>query len=165
LLLERHVRVGDFISVGEYEGKVTKIGMRSFTLQTWDNTEVIIPNSETVTNSLKNLTYNDSIVRNSFLIRVSYEEDVERVRDIILSSFHEIDEVLENPAPSVLLEEFTENAIIFRVYYYVDLQKTPVRPRVKSAVMVSINKALEQAKIRVPYPKQFINFIDYKKDN
>jgi len=165
LLLERHVRVGDFISIGQYEGKVTKIGMRSFTLQTWDNTEVIVPNSETVTSSLKNLTYNDSIVRNSILIRIAYEEDVEYVRDIILRSLNEIEEVLTTPEPSVLLEEFTENAIIFRVYYYIDLQKTPVRPRVKSAVMISITKALDKAKVKVPYPKQVVNFINHKEEN
>tara|TARA_R110000868_G_scaffold31675_5_gene116050 strand:+ start:5556 stop:8624 length:3069 start_codon:yes stop_codon:yes gene_type:complete len=162
LLLERHVRVGDFICVGEHEGKVTKIGMRSFTLQTWDNMEVIVPNSETITKSLKNLTYNDSIVRNSFLIRVAYEEKVEHVRDVILSALVENKDVLKIPEPSVLLEEFLENAIIFRVYYYVDLQRTPLRPKVKSSVMVDVTKVLEQAKIKIPYPKQVINFMEDK---
>lgn len=61
--MERPLRTGDIVNIANNEGEVTHIGMRSVTVRTWDNQEVIIPNAEVATNAFTNWTHSDNVVR------------------------------------------------------------------------------------------------------
>ncbi len=157
LLIERPIRVGDFITVGEYEGKVTKIGMRSLTVQSFDNMEVIVPNTDTINKPLTNWTFKDTVIRLEFDLRIAYEENLDRIRDLIIELLAASDDVLKDPKPKIYFKEFSESAVIAKIYVFIDLNKTPSRGAVRTALMLSISKIFKDNGIKVAYPIQNIN--------
>ncbi len=157
LLIERPIRVGDFITVGEYEGKVTKIGMRSLTVQSNDNTEIIVPNTDTINKPLTNWTFRDTIIRVDLQLRIAYDQNLENLREIILNVLLGSEEILKDPKPKILLKEFSESAILANIYFYIDLNKTPSRGLVRTNIMMAIVKSFKENNIKVAYPVQTVN--------
>lgn len=155
LLIERPLRASDIVRIGEYEGEVTQIGMRSMTLKTWDNQEVIIPNSEAISNPFTNWTHSDNIVRTTFTIGISYEADPHQAKEVIEQALRRHPDVLADPEPDVWLKEFADSAVNFHVQYFVDLRSSR-RAKVKSDVLLDIWDALKEAGIEIPYPKRDI---------
>jgi potassium efflux system protein len=153
LLIERPLRVGDIVTVGTNEGEVTRVGMRSVSVKTWDNQEVIIPNVDVVTSAFTNWTHSDSVVRTVLWIGVSYDADPDLAREILERVVTSHPGVLAEPAPMVLLWEFTDSSIHFRVQYYIDVRKESLLG-MRSAVNRKMWYALKEANIVIPYPQQ-----------
>ncbi len=153
LLIERPLRASDIVRIGEYEGEVTQIGMRSMTLKTWDNQEVIIPNSEAISNPFTNWTHSDNIVRTTFTIGISYEADPHQAKEVIERALRQHPNVLSDPEPDVWLKEFADSSVNFHVQYFVDLRSSR-RAEVKSDVLLNIWDVLKEAGIEIPYPKR-----------
>jgi len=84
ILLERPIKVGDRIEVGAVYGDVTRIAIRSTTIRTNDNINIIIPNSEFVSRQVTNWSHTDRNVRVAIPVGVSYRSDPEKVRNILL---------------------------------------------------------------------------------
>ena len=84
LLVERPVKVGDWIVVGEHQGYVQRINVRATEIRTFRRSSVIIPNSELLSSALVNWTHKDAMARVDVAVGVSYHSDVERVREILL---------------------------------------------------------------------------------
>jgi potassium efflux system protein len=106
LLAERPVRVGDWVVVKNEEGIVRRISVRATEIETFDRASVIIPNSEFITGSVKNLTHSDTLGRITVKLRVAYDSDVEAVRDMLLAAAAEHPQVLQTPPPRVYLMAF-----------------------------------------------------------
>jgi potassium efflux system protein len=160
LLVERPFREGDIISVGPNEGEVMHIGMRATTIRTWDNMDVIIPNAETVSQSLMNWTYQDQIVRTTFMLRTGFTENPAHARALIMQTIRMHSSILDKPEPSVLLTEFGESALMFQVRYYVDVAEGEVRPYVKSEVLLRLWEVLRAAGINIPYTRSVVELCD-----
>jgi potassium efflux system protein len=156
LLIERPIRVGDFITIGENEGKVTKIGMRSLTVQSFDNMEIIVPNTDTINKPLTNWTFKDTIIRTELELRIAYDENLDKIKDLIIGVLAATEEILKEPKTKVHFKEFSESAIIAKIYFFIDLNKTPSRGGVRTAVMVAISKAFKENNVKVAYPKQTV---------
>lgn len=159
LLIERPVREGDLVSVAEHEGRVTNIGLRSMTIRSWDNLEVLIPNSETFNKSFTNWTRQDSIVRTVIPIKIHRADDPIQVQTIILKVLADLPAVLEQPEPQVFLREIDDALIEFQVRYFINLQDV-TRVAVRSLVLFSIWERFKAAGIRAPYPQQDIRLIE-----
>ncbi len=131
LLIERPVREGDLITIGEYEGKVAHIGIRSMRVSSWDNMEVLIPNAETFNKPFTNWTHQDSIVRTVFPIKVSRSDDPVMIQHIILDVLVTTPEILPEPPPQVFLKQIDEALIEFEARYFinVDLHTRPLCQR------------------------------------
>lgn len=157
LLIERPVRVGDYVTVGEFEGKITKIGMRSLTIEDSNNMDVIVPNRDTILKSLINWTFKDTVVRSELLIRIDYSEDLERIRQLILDVIYKNEEILDDPIAKIYFHELSESAVIAKLYYYLDLNKTPSRASVETKVIIAIDKLFKQNNIMIAYPHQTVN--------
>jgi potassium efflux system protein len=153
LLIERPLRVGDIVTVGTNEGEVTRVGMRSVSVKTWNNQEVIIPNVDVVTSAFTNWTHSDSIVRTVLWIGVSYDADPDLARKTLERVVTSHPGILAEPAPMVLLWEFTDSSIHFRVQYYIDVRKESLLG-MRSAVNRDMWYALKEANIVIPYPQQ-----------
>jgi potassium efflux system protein len=95
LLFERPFRVGDFITVGEFSGRVTKIRTRATTILDSDNKEIVIPNKTFITGQLTNWTLTDNITRLIIRVGVAYESDVNQVRALLLQAAKEDERVLK----------------------------------------------------------------------
>ena len=156
LLAERPIRVGDWVTVGSYEGEITYIGIRSATVRTWDNQEVIIPNAELVSNAFTNWTRSDPVVRTVLYVGVSYDGDPRLAQKVIEEAVTMQPEVLLQPAPRILLYDFADSSVNFRVQYYIDVSQFS-RLEIKSKVMFAIWDALAEADIEIPFPQRDVH--------
>ena len=155
LLLERPLRTNDIVRIGEHEGEVTDIGMRSLTVRTWDNQELIIPNADVITHPFTNWTHSDNVVRTVLSIGVSYDSDPHTARDVILDVLRGHPAVETTPAPNVWLKEFAGSSVDFHAQYFTDVARHS-RLDIKSSVLFGIWDGLKAAGIKIPYPQQDI---------
>jgi len=156
LLMERTVREGDLISVAEFEGRVTNIGVRALTITTWDQLEVIIPNAETFNKAFTNWTHQDSIVRTVLNIKVQRSDSPHRVHAIIIDVLEHAEAILTDPPPQVFLRELANDLVEFEVRYFINLEEH-MRVAVKSQILFAIWDAFMEHGIKPPYPVQDIN--------
>ncbi len=106
LLAERPIKLGDWIIVGGHEGIVRRISVRSTEIETFDRANVIVPNSMLISDMVKNWTLHNSTGRVPVPVHVHVTSDPEKVRDILLEVARQHPQVLSNPAPVVLFEDF-----------------------------------------------------------
>jgi len=111
LLLERPVRVGDVVTVGDATGTVARIRIRATTIVDWDRKELVVPNKEFVTGRLLNWTLSNDTLRLVVPVGVAYGSDARRARELLLEAASENEHVLEDPAPIVLFNSFGDNAL------------------------------------------------------
>lgn len=153
LLIERPFRTGDIIALGSYEGEVCDTGMRSMTIKTWDNMEVIVPNADMFTKPFVNWTHNDNIVRTVITLKIHREDDPHKVQHLILDVLHNLKSVTKDPCPEVIMNEMSESLIEMQVRYYVLLTPTRTRMGVRSEVLFAIWDCFKQNNIRAPLPQ------------
>ena len=115
LLLDRSLRVGDAVSVGEYSGRVSRIQMRATTITLWDRSEMIVPNKEFVTSKLVNWTLSLPESRVDVKVGVAHDSDIDLVRRVLLEVAGANPNVLRVPPPEVLLMEFADSAVMFEL--------------------------------------------------
>jgi small-conductance mechanosensitive channel len=119
LLIERPVKVGDWVVVKDKEGIIRHISVRATELEAFEHASVIIPNSEIVSNAIINWTHKDRGRRLDIPIGVSYKADVEKVRQILLACARADERVAASPEPNALLRNFGDSAIEFELRCYV----------------------------------------------
>jgi small-conductance mechanosensitive channel len=148
LLAERPVRVGDWVVVKSEEGIVRRISVRATEIETFDRASVIIPNSEFITGSVKNLTHSDTLGRIIVKLRVAYDSDVDAVRDLLLAIATEHPQVLQTPPPRVFLMAFGDIALEFELRCIVGNVNYGLN--VKSDLQVTILQRFRAAGVRIP---------------
>ena len=151
LLIERPVREGDVITLGEYEGRVAHIGIRSMRVSSWDNMEVLIPNAETFNKPFTNWTHQDSVVRTVVPIKVNRSDDPVLVQQLIMDVLTGIPDVLATPVPQVLLKKIDDVLIEFEIRYFINVQHH-TRFEVRSVVLFAIMARFKEAGIKSPVP-------------
>jgi small-conductance mechanosensitive channel len=152
LLLERPIKVGDRIMVGNQEGDVVEINMRSTTIRTLNNIAVIVPNSEFVSSKLENWSYGDETVRVDVNVGVSYESDLETVIRSLREVAAEHPEVLKKPAPDVLHTGFGDSAWNMRLRIW--LEDSQRHLEVHSEINCAIVRKFQQNGIEIPFPQR-----------
>jgi len=151
LLIERPVREGDLITLGNYEGRVAHIGIRSMRVSSWDNMEVLIPNAETFNKPFTNWTHQDNIVRTVIPIKVSRRDDPVVVQQLILDVLAIIPEVLSDPPAQVFLKQIDEALIEFEARYFINIEEH-TRFEVRSKVLFAITAQFKAAGVKPPIP-------------
>lgn len=153
ILFERPIKVGDRIEVGGISGDVVNISMRATTVVTNDNISVIVPNSEFISSQVINWSHNDRNVRFNIKVGVSYKEDPEKVKDILLSVAEDNLSVLENPEPDVIFDEFGESSLnfILRVWTTKLIRKPDT---LRSQLYFEIFKRFRDKGIEIPFPQR-----------
>lgn len=161
LLIERPVREGDLVSIGDYEGRVAHIGLRSMRVCSWDNMEVLVPNAETFNKPFTNWTHQDSIIRTVVPIKVSRSDDPVLVQRILSEVLTLIPEILTEPPAQVFLKQIDESLMSFEVRYFINIEKHS-RVEVRSKVLFAIVEAFDKAGIKAPVPSMAIEVQDTK---
>jgi len=159
LLIERPVREGDLITLGDYEGRVAHIGIRSMRVSSWDNMEVLIPNAETFNKPFTNWTHQDNVVRSVIPIKVSRSDDPVFIQQLILDVLAIIPEIIDTPPPQVFLKHIDEALIEFEVRYYINVLEN-TRFAVRSKVLFAITAQFKAAGVKPPIPPMSIEFTD-----
>ena len=157
VLMERQVRVGDTIEVDGVIGTVTELNLRSSTVRGFDGVEAIIPNSNLLENKVTNWTHTDRRIRRVVKVGVAYGSPVRKVADLLLECLHRHGQVLRQPEPQVLFEDFGDNALTFAMYFWLELN-----PGVNSAVVMSdlrymVKKSFDEAGIAMPFPQRDVH--------
>jgi small-conductance mechanosensitive channel len=149
LLIERPVKVGDWVGVGDKQGLVRRINVRSTELSTFERSTVILPNSQLLSSAVVNWTHRDKVGRIDIRVVVAFGADTEKVRATLLACAAAHPEILPRPEPFVLFLEFGDAALIFELRAFLrDVEK---RARVGSDLRFSIEKAFRDAQIELPY--------------
>lgn len=158
ILFEQPIKVGDRIEVGDIAGDVIKISSRSTTVVTNDNISVIIPNSKFIDDQVINWSHNERVVRFNYPVGVSYKEDPQKVKKVLLEVASENPNVLKEPEPDVLFDDFDDSSLNFnlRVWTSVYINKPKV---LKSELYYEIFKKFSEEKIEIPFPQRDIHII------
>ena len=164
LLIERPVREGDLITIGEHEGRVAHIGIRSMRVSSWDNMEVLVPNAETFNKPFTNWTHQDSVVRSVVPIKVSRADDPEFIQHMIYAVLSGISEILNDPAPQVYLKQIDEALIEFEVRYFINVQ-LHTRFEIRSKVLLAIMSQFKLHGIKPPVPPLAVELTHQDKED
>ncbi|MBN1345903.1 MAG: mechanosensitive ion channel [Phycisphaerae bacterium] len=160
IFFERHIKVGDIVEVGGKIGEVTGISIRSTSIKTFDNIDLIIPNGEFITAQVVNWSLQDRRIRGQLDIGVAYGSDVELVRRLLMRVAYEHPKVLRDPAPIVWFMDFADNALLFKLLiWFEDLSD---RMSSLTELRFAINKAFAEKGINIPFPQRTISMIDDK---
>ena len=152
MMFERPIRVGDLISVGDMEGMIKDIRMRSTTILTPDNISVIIPNSDFVSGQVINWTLGDPKIRVHIPIGVAYGSDVQLVTKLLMEIAREHPDVLDEPAPEVWFNEFGDSSLNFELLIWISSPR--IRKRVTSDINYAIEAAFREHGVEIPFPQQ-----------
>ena len=152
-MAERPFRTGDIVSLGGFEGEIVSTGMRSMTIRSWDRMEVIVPNSDMFTKPFVNWTHQDSIVRSVITIKVNRDDDPVRIQELVLEVLSKLDNVVDKPAPQVLMIDVDDWLLEMEVRFFLNLQKSKSRALVRSEVSMALVQCFKDNNIIAPYPK------------
>ena len=158
LLIERPIKVGDWVMVGGNEGTVRRITVRSTELQTFQRASVIIPNSDFISTPVINWTHKDHYGRIEVAVGVSYGSDVERVREVLLDCAQKHEQVLTSPEPQVLFLNFGASSLDFELRCFTN--EVNYRLLISSDLRFAIDKAFREAGIEIPFPQHVVHFAD-----
>lgn len=151
LLAERPIKVGDWISIGTVEGDVRRINVRATEILQWDRSTVIVPNSQLITENVRNVTTTNALGRVNFKLPMPLDTDAARARDIILDVLTAHSSTLDNPAPFVRLDSIDAAAIVISAYAYTANPREA--PGVKSDLQFSVLQRLREESLRLIRPQ------------
>ena len=157
LLIEKPVRVGDWIEVGGLTGSVTSIGIRFSTLLSPTGTENLVPNSVLVQEKLVNWTYSSPEVRRQIDVWVDYDNDPTTVTNILLAVAGDHPVILETPEPRVLLDSFTERGMHLKLQFWAPMLGHLSGPVIMSEVRREIHARFTTLGIAFANPRYTVN--------
>ena len=154
LLIERKLKVGDFIKFEDISGYIEEISIRALVIRTLAGEEVIVPNSQLVENKITNKSYGDFTGRISLPVGVAYGSDPIIVTEVLLNSAYTESEVVAKPPPKVIFIGFGDSALNFELWAWVKQIDREIP--IKSNLYFKIEYNLRAANITIPFPQQDI---------
>lgn len=159
ILLTEPFQIDDQIVFKGFEGTVEQIQTRATMIRTYDGRRIVIPNSELFTNSV---TVNTAFEhrRLQYDIGIGYGDDIDEARRLILEAIHEIDGVLETPAPDAIVVELAGSTVNIRARWWVQPPRRADVLDMQDRVLTNIKNTLTANGIDLPFPTQQILFHD-----
>jgi small-conductance mechanosensitive channel len=152
LLLERPVKQGDFVEVGDTRGTVRSIYSRATVITTLDNVDIVVPNGQFITEPVINQTYSDRFVRVRVNVGVAYGSDVDLVRRTLVRVAHEQPEVQRRDETKVQFQNFGDSSLDFTLIFWI--QEARDQMDVASDVRFAIDAAFRREGIHIPFPQR-----------
>ncbi|MFN2222538.1 MAG: mechanosensitive ion channel family protein [Candidatus Promineifilaceae bacterium] len=152
ILVTDAFHIGDQIIVESegLEGTVTDIQTRATTIITYDNRQIIIPNATLFTNAVTINTATRNR-RSEFVVGIGYDSDIDTASRLIEEAMTEVDGVLPDPAPDVLVDDLAPSTVNLRVRWWTDTRRSSVTAT-KSAIVRHVKYLLDEHEIEMPYP-------------
>ncbi|MBD3233421.1 MAG: mechanosensitive ion channel [candidate division Zixibacteria bacterium] len=170
LLFERPIKVGDRVTVGDVEGDVVAINMRSTTIKTLRNIAIIVPNSQFISEKVTNWSYGDPVIRSDIEVGVSYNSDL----DLVMKALTEVVEghsaVLDDPKSDILFKSFGDSSWNMTLRCW--LSGTQGYYQIRSELHEAIVRKFREYNIEIPYPQRDLHVrsplpvpLEYAKEN
>ena len=166
LIFERPIKIGDLVEIIDVNifGRVTSINLRSTVIMALDEKEIIVPNSQLITEPVHNLTHYNNRFRVRVQVGVSYSSDVQSVKNAMLEAAHEHPEVIKEPsqnmeyvtAPFVRFIDFGEFSLDFELLAWIP--DSFLRFDVASDLHFTIWEKFKEYDIKVPFPQRDVHF-------
>jgi small-conductance mechanosensitive channel len=161
LLVERPIKVGDWVVVGGHEGFVKRISFRATEMDTWQRSSVIIPNAEIISTSVVNLTHKDHYGRIEIQVGVAYGSDTGKVQSVLLECAQNNQEVLDDPEPIVLFSDFGSSSLDFELRCFT--ASVTRRRLLASELRFAIDQRFREEGIQIPFPQRVLHLPDGNK--
>jgi len=158
LLFERPIRVGDRVQLGEINGEMRRIGLRSSTMRTWEGAELIIPNAQFTSNVVTNWTLSDRLRRIDVRVGVAYGTPPHQVLDLLLAVADQHVIVVKDPSPVALFLGFGDSSLDFELRVFTDRVEKWVQ--IRSELNLGVHDALVAAGITIPFPQRDVHLVD-----
>ncbi len=152
LLIEKPIKIGDGVSIGDVGGVVKDIRILSTTIRTWDGIYVRIPNEKVFTSNIKNFVAH-AARRFEYKIGIRYKDDAEKAIEVIKKLLEEHPFILKEPAPQIFVEELGDSSVNLAVRIWAP---STVWFSVKTEMLWKIKVALEKEGIQIPFPQRVI---------
>lgn len=157
MLAERRIQIGDIIEVDGVTGTVTSVDLRSSTVLGFDGVETSVPNAMLLENKVTNWTHSDKRVRRVIKVGVAYGSPLRDVADILGECAERHGVVLKDPEPQVVFEDFGSDALVFALYFWVELRPGVSAMQVASDLRFMIARRFAEAGIVVAFPQRDVH--------
>lgn len=157
LMAERPIRIGDFIEIDAWQGTVERVGNRSTRIRRTDGVHLLVPNSQLLERTVVNWTLVDQQIRTTLRVGVEYGSPVKLVSELILQAVTEQDQIRENPAPSIIFEDFGDNSLVFDAYFWCDVAGEKLLREVRSDIRFRICDLFAENGIVVAFPQRDVH--------
>jgi potassium-dependent mechanosensitive channel len=151
LLFERPFKVGDMLVVDNETGTVRKIGLRSTVIETFDRSELIVPNSQFISGKVTNWTRSNHVARIKIAVGVAYGTDIKLVLQLLKEAAESDHRVLSDPAPNPLFLNFGENSLQFELHAWLADVNNLLSAR--SSLCQEIARRFQEAGVEIPFPQ------------
>lgn len=151
ILLEQSFQVGDWIRIGDKEGRVVLISLRTTHILDRDNVVIIVPNATVASSEVINLT-SKKLIRFDIEARIGLNDDIDAAKNIILMTIADDEAILKQPQPTVTIDKVGEYAIHFIIRFWVAPVSVARLPIIKELLSEKVKKALDAANFYTPYP-------------
>ena len=163
ILVQRPFRIDDQIIIGDYEGTVEQIDIRTTKIRTYDGERILMPNSEVFTSPVRVRTaFNQR--RTDLAVGVDYNTSLPEAKNILQKTIEGVNGVLDNKSPEIDLVGFGDSSIDFIVRYWTHPRQPQVR-QVQTRAIIAIKDALDEAGIGIPYPIRTLYYYNQDKYN
>ena len=152
LLIERPVKAGDWVALGDIEGDIRRINVRATEIQMGDRSTVIVPNSELITKTVRNVTLANAEGRVRVRLPMPLDVDADAVLAVIKDAFAMHAGILDNPAPSVLVDGIENGALIFIGVGFIDNPRNT--GNIRSEILLAVLARLREAGIEMIKPQE-----------
>jgi potassium-dependent mechanosensitive channel len=157
LLFDRSITVGDIVEVDGQGGTVTAIGMRSSHIKRFDGVELLVPNSQFLQEKVTNWTLSDKRMRYTVAFGAAYGSPTRQVSQITFDTVLGHEMVLKDPPATVLFEEFSDNALKFTVYFWLEIISVRDNRIIVSEIRHRLSEALARAGVVIAFPQRDVH--------
>lgn len=161
IIIDKSLQVGDIVEVDGKVGKVFEIKLRTTRAITRDDKVLILPNHKFITDIVYNYTQNHKTTREKVDVGVAYGSDVLLVTKILEQVAAEQKQILKNPKPFVLFDDFGDSALLFSLNFFTNDSFRD--PRIKSELRYKINTKFKENNISIPFPQRDVHIIQPQK--
>tara|TARA_Y100001951_G_C11280807_1_gene265211 strand:+ start:875 stop:1753 length:879 start_codon:yes stop_codon:yes gene_type:complete len=157
LMWERPIRIGDFLEVDGARGSVETINTRSTRIRRVDGVHMLIPNSKLLENTVVNWTLIDNLTRTSVRVGVAYGSDCKLVARLIEQATQQQEDILTEPKPVVIFDDFGDNALMFETFFWVNATKERDLRVIRSQVRFTIDELFAEHDIVIAFPQRDVH--------
>ncbi|MCS7539003.1 DUF3772 domain-containing protein [Pseudomonas aeruginosa] len=158
LLTERPVKVGDWVSLGGVEGDIRRINVRATEIQMGDRSTVIVPNSQFISQTVRNVTMGNALGVVGVNLTLPLDTDAMKVRELLLQAFAEHPAILDAPAPSVTFKDLASNGLVLNASGFVNSPRSVAGAR--SDLLFTILDRLRSEGIALSSPQSLLMIQD-----